>query len=189
MNVRHAFGRLQGRKTLLTVLALVLVLGMVIGGTMALLIANSSKVTNTFVPGEVTGTIEEEKDDDSKNSVKIQNTGNVKAYVRVAVVANEVDETLTKILGPYDVSAYLAGAGWVKHGGFYYYTTPVDPQGKTGELLTGSIPLKVTVEGVTHYYQVTIAAELIQADGVAADGTTKAVVDAWGVDPFTLGGD
>ncbi len=164
----------------------VLLLGAMIGGTVAFLTAVSRNVVNTFTPGTVTGEIEEVKDSDSKDSVKIKNTGNVEAYVRVAVVGNEVDETLASVIGAYDVSSHLAGSGWVKNGNYYYYTGKVAAGALTGELLTSPIPLMVTAGNETHYYRVTVAAELIQADGKTANGV-KAVVDAWGVDPDALG--
>ncbi len=154
-------------------LALVLILVCTVGGTVAYLVAHTDPVTNTFTPGNVTCDVVEEFNTEktAKTSVKVQNTGNVPAYIRVAVVANTVDEQ-GNITGAADENILknaLAASGWTKNGDYYYYNTAVDPNGLTGELLKNRIEL----EGI----QVTILASAIQST------PTDAVQEAWGYVP------
>lgn len=152
-------------------LALVLILVGTVGGTVAYLATHTKPVVNTFTPGEVTCKVEETVDNGVKSSVKVQNTGNVPAYIRVAVVANTVDAQ-GNITGAADENILknaLAASGWTKNGDYYYYNTAVDPNGLTGELLKNSIEL----EGI----QVTILASAIQST------PTDAVQEAWGYVP------
>ena len=74
-------------------LALVLILVCTVGGTVAYLVAQTDPVVNTFTPGKVSCQVEEEfKDNDTvKTKAVVKNTGNVPAYIRVAVVANTID--------------------------------------------------------------------------------------------------
>lgn len=152
-------------------LALVLILVGTVGGTVAYLATHTKPVVNTFTPGEVTCKVEETVDNGVKSSVKVQNTGNVPAYIRVAVVANTVDAQ-GNITGAADENILknaLAASGWTKNGDYYYYNTAVDPNGLTGELLKNSIEL----DGI----QVTILASAIQST------PTDAVQEAWGYVP------
>jgi hypothetical protein len=72
-------------KTVILFAALLIVIGAAVNGSVAFLFTNTDDVINTFVPGSVTGEITETFNADSKTSAKIKNTGNVTAYVRVAV--------------------------------------------------------------------------------------------------------
>lgn len=160
-------------KRLALLLALVLILVGTVGGTVAYLVTHTDPVKNTFTPGNVTCDVVEEFNTEktAKTSVKVQNTGNVPAYIRVAVVANTVDEQ-GNITGAADENILknaLAASGWTKNGDYYYYNTAVDPNGLTGELLKNSIEL----EGI----QVTILASAIQST------PTDAVQEAWGYVP------
>ena len=148
-------------------LALVLILVCTVGGTVAYLVAQTDPVTNTFTPGEVSCQVEEKFEGNNvKTKAVVENTGNVPAYIRVAVVANTIDaqgnitgmETL-----PTD---WLNDEYWTKIGDFYYYKGVVQPGAVTENLLTaGGIPLT----GI----QVTILASAIQSMPDAA------VEDAW----------
>ena len=147
-------------------LALVLILVCTVGGTVAYLVANTDPVTNTFTPGKVSCQVEEEfKDNDTvKTKAVIKNTGNVPAYIRVAVVANTVDGD--NITGMADLSeGWLNDEYWTKSGDFYYYKGVVQPGEKTDNLLKTGINL----DGI----QVTILASAIQSMPDAA------VEDAW----------
>lgn len=149
-------------------LALVLILVCTVGGTVAYLVAHTDPVTNTFTPGKVSCQVEEEFNTEktAKTSVKVQNTGNVPAYIRVAVVANTVDED-GNITGMADLSQvdWLNEANWTKSGDFYYYKGVVQPGAVTADLLKNGIPLT----GI----QVTILASAIQSMPDAA------VEEAW----------
>lgn len=156
------------RKGLTGLLALVLVLALAIGGTIAFLTLKTETKTNTFTPSQVTADVEEDVKDGIKSNVQVKNTGDTPAYIRVAVIANSVDEA-GNIIGSADVSASLCGSNWTAGSdGYYYYNGVVAPGALTdGNLLKSDINL----EGK----QVTILAEAIQAE------PAKAVTEAWGM--------
>lgn len=162
----------NGKKPLLMIAALVLVVALSIGLTSAFL---TSKVglTNTFTPGKVSCEVKETVQNKVKSDIVVQNTGDIPAYIRVAVVANTVDAE-GNITGNVENFTFDLGGGWTKNGGYYYCNTPVVPGDQTADLLDSSI----TLDGV----QVTVLAQAIQAHGVNSDGES-AVFDAWGVVP------
>ncbi len=145
------------KKAAAIVIAAVLLLTAAIGGAVAFLADTTSAVSNTFVPAQVTCQVNETVTNNVKTSVTIKNTGDIDAYIRVAVVGNAVDGD-GNVTGNLDMSSYLAGSGWTKSGDFWYWGAKVSPNALTGELLTGSIDLN----GNT----VTILAEAIQAEGM-----------------------
>lgn len=157
------------RKSPLALLVLVMVMvGLVAGGTLAYLLTSTNAITNTFTPASTTPDIVEEFDGTEKSSIIIQNSGTAAAYIRVALVGNTVDAS-GHVTGGFDVSVTTLGANWVKASdGYYYYTLPVAGGYSTGELLGSKI---VLAEGQT----VTVLAQSIQAEPAAA------VQEAWGV--------
>ncbi len=152
------------KKAAALLIAAILLLTAVVGGALALLLDTSDAVTNTFTPAHVTCAVTETVADNVKSSVKIKNTGDIDAYIRVAAVGNTVDAN-GNVTGNFDLSTYLAASGWTKSGNYYYWNAKVAPNALTGELLTGNISL----DG----HLVTILAEAIQADGMP--GVTDAV--------------
>lgn len=152
-------------------LALVLILVGTVGGTVAYLVTHTAPVKNTFTPGNVTCDVVEEFNTEktAKTSVKVQNTGNVPAYIRVAVVANTVDEQ-GNITGAATLPEnWLNTTNWTEKDGYYYYNGVVQPDEVTpGDLLKRGINL----DGI----QVTILASAIQS------APAKAVNEAWGMD-------
>ena len=139
-------------------LALALILVCTVGGTVAYLVAHTDPVVNTFTPGEVSCQVEEKFEGNNvKTEAVVKNTGNVPAYIRVAVVANTVDEN-GDITGMADLSQvdWLNEANWTEgNDGFYYYKGVVQPGDVTENLLKNGIPLT----GI----QVTILASAIQS--------------------------
>ena len=164
--------KLNKKRSLGVVLALVMLVVAVAGTTIAYLSHSSNPVVNTFSPSAITCEIEETVGGGVKSSVMVKNTGETAAFIRVAVIANTVDGE-GSITGPANVDSYLGGANWVKSGMYYYYTQPVSPNETTGELLKSSIDLT----GI----QVSILAEAIQSEPVSA------AQSAWGVSPASLG--
>ena len=63
-----------------------------ISGSLAWLISAPGPVVNEFIPGEVTIQVDEKFDGSTKSDVRIKNTGNVPAYIRVALVPAWVDD-------------------------------------------------------------------------------------------------
>ena len=105
----------NGKKPLLMIAALALVVALSIGLTSAFLTSQQG-LTNTFTPGKVSCEVVEDVRENYKTSIKVQNISEndyekanlVPAYIRVAVVANTVDEN-GNIAGSADVSGSLGG--------------------------------------------------------------------------------
>lgn len=162
--------RAGGRKKPLTLfVALVLLLTLAVGGSLAWLVSNDD-VTNTMVPGQVPITIHEKFDGTRKSDVYVTNDGNIQAFIRVAIIANAVDEQGNVTVG--DKPSFTVSSDWTKIDSYYYYNGIVEPNGgKTAYLFT---------DPVTFNGEINILAESIQVlGGVTSDGSAS--VDAWGV--------
>lgn len=158
----------RGRAAALGAL-LVLALFAGAAGAQALLIDAAQELPNTFTPGRVTCAVEETFDGRVKRDVRVKNTGNADAYIRVALVTY-----LTGADGAVDGAQaapaleFAPGEGWVLHeDGYYYYTQPVAPGAQTGALI-GSLTL---APGQV----VDVIASAVQS------APARAVADAWGV--------
>ena len=154
------------KKPLTLFVALVLLLTLAVGGSLAWLVSNDD-VTNTMEPGKVPIEIVEQIEGTTKTSITIKNTGNIDAYIRVAVVANAVDENGNVTVGT--APTLNLGENWQKlDDGYYYYKGIVAPKASTTSL--GSINFTNA--------EVNILAESIQVlGGVNSDGSAS--VDAW----------
>lgn len=120
-----------------TLLLIVAVSVFTLKGSWAWLTSSADK-TNVFTPGNVTTEIEEEFDHETKKDVKVKNTGNTDAYIRVALVpgwkigngdlsAREIKDT--------DYAMDLNLTDWFKAGDYYYYKYEVAPEGLTTNLI------------------------------------------------------
>lgn len=156
-------------RTVMVALALVLVLGLAIGGTIAYLVTNTDSITNTFTPGGTTPGIEEKVENSVKESIVIENKGNIPAYIRVMLVGNTVDAE-GNVTGGF-TPEFTPGDNWVKGSdGYYYYKTPVAANEKTNDLLASGTSITVG-ENET----VTVLAQSIQAE------PTSVVESTWKV--------
>lgn len=138
-------------------LALVLILVGTVGGTVAYLVTHTDPVKNTFTPGEVSCQVDEKFNEEKtvKTEAVVKNTGNVPAYIRVAVVANTIDAQ-GNITGMQTLpDNRLNTEDWTKSGDFYYYKGVVQPGNVTNDLLKTGIDLTDI--------QVTILASAIQS--------------------------
>ena len=158
-----------GRRPLLLLVSLVLILALAVGGTVAWLNSSSGPVTNTMTPGQVPITINETFDGTTKSGVSVTNKGNIDAYIRVAIVANAVNAEGNVVAGNKPVYT-INTANWQELDGYYYYKGAVAPDDTTEELFTGD----VTVTGG----ELNILAESIQVLG--GYGGETASVYAWG---------
>lgn len=168
---RPAASRRAGgsKKPLTLFVALVLLLTLTVGGSLAWLVSNDD-VTNSMVPGQVPIKIDEEISGTTKTKITIQNTGNIDAYIRVAVVANKVDKDGNITIGTAPTLNLNTDKWQQLSDGYYYYKGVVAPGASTDSL--GSISF-VDAE-------VNILAESIQVlGGTSGDGSAS--VDAWGV--------
>lgn len=172
------------KKTILMLAAMALLLTVTVGSTIAYLWTSTPAVTNTFTPASSGTDITEDFKDNVKNTVQIKNTGDVKSYIRAAVVVtwqNENGEVLGEVpVKDTDYSITWTRAGWtdLQRDGFYYYNTVVEPGKSTGVLFTDCKPLKAAPkDGYTLHVE--IIAQSIQAEPISA------VQEAWNWTPST----
>lgn len=179
----------RSKKTGMLFLSLLLVIGMVVGGTVAWLSTKSAPITNTFLLSHVSCSVTEEFNGTTKSNVNVINTGDIDAYIRVKLVTYRVNDKEQHIGGTAEIPPFTPGNGWVKKGDYYYYTKPVAPDEQPEISLIDSITLTGSYDDADDAdggkQAIDVMAEAIQANGVADNGT-KAVVEAWGVDPETL---
>lgn len=173
--------RVRMNRTAILFMAIIMLIGAVIGSTVAYLITNTDPVENQFTYAGVSCEVKEDFNETEKKNVKITNTGSTDAYIRATYVVNWVDSATGNIVAsvPKGYSYELTenpGGMWRKDGdGYFYYLTPVAPSESTpGSLLT----CKVTYpENPEYRLSVEILATAIQST------PAKAVEEAWGVTP------
>lgn len=180
----------KGGKLATLTLVLVLLLGLVVGGTVAFLVTHTAQVDNTFTPAEVKISIDENIANNKKTSIQIQNDKTDEAipvYVRATLVSNWADKDEKICINHSGDELVLdLGENWVKGSdGYYYYTQPVAVGAKTDNLLSENSYIELIAADDGCSLQVEVIASAIQADGVTGDGI-NAVVDAWGIDPSIL---
>ncbi len=175
------------KRVVLLCLAAVLVVAAAIGGTLAWLTSTPNSITNTFVPGEVPNLVTEDPfDGTTKSNVRVQNTGNVDAYIRVALVPiwrNVSDNNGAGIAATLSQLTFTGfpGTKWTEGtDGYYYYEDRVTP-GASTEALIGTAKVNVTHEG--KYLELQILSQSIQADGMGAESAQEAF--AIGLDATT----
>lgn len=178
--------RVMKTKKPVALVAILVLLCCAVAGTVAYLVTSTGPVTNTFTPASVTTEVVEEFNGQTKSNVKIQNTGDIDAYIRVAVIVNWADENGNVYGGAtpvadtdykidYNKSDWFQGSD-----GYYYCKTAVKSVKQdasdcyTPVLINSCYPVaRQAPEG--YALQVTILADGIQS--VPAD----AVRQAWGV--------
>lgn len=166
---------LNGRLTAM-VIATVMLLALAIGGTVAWLTDKSPAIVNTFTPSKVSCEVEEDFNarDGIKSNVKVKNTSDIPAFIRVKLVTYRTNGKGQHIGGTAELPSFTPGSGWVEHNGYYYYTQPVQPQNFTG-ILIDEIQLKDPYMDADGGRQaIDVMAEAIQSVPEAA------VQDAWG---------
>ena len=162
------------RKTILLLTAVVMILTVAVGGTVAYLTTRTGEVKNTFEPAYVVPEIQEKFDGTVKKEVQIKNAGNVSAYIRVALIGNWCDAA-GNILKSAEVD--VNEAGWSEGSdGYYYYNTAVSAGEFTGYLIGTSGYQPTTKPANADHFQLEILAQAIQAEGI--QGATSAQ-DAW----------
>ena len=179
--MKRIFNGSGGRKAAL-ILSLCLIFALAVGTTVALLVAHTNAVTNTFTAAESGTHIEEVTKDGVKSSIIVENTGTATSYVRVKLVMNWVDDKENVVSGDNLPKVSLKeGSDWfLGTDGIYYYTKPVAPKGQTSNLLEGN-PIKQEKAPDGCHLEVTVLAESIQA------APSTAVQQSWDVyvDPAT----
>lgn len=187
--MKRIFNGSGGRKAAL-ILSLCLIFALAVGTTVALLVAHTNAVTNTFTAAKSEITIKEDVGNGEKSSIQVENIGTATSYVRVKLVMNWVDGNGNVVSGDNLPPVTLnSDNSWFRGSdGIYYYTKPVAPKdaetGKvTSNLLQEGNPITEPTEGKPEgcHLEVTVLAESIQA------APSEAVIKSWGVgvDPET----
>ena len=119
------------RKAPVALVAILVLLCCAVAGTVAFLVTKTDSVVNTFTPSKVTTYVEEEFNGQTKSNFKIQNTGDIDAYIRVAVIVNWADDKGNVSGTPVKDSDYVmdlnidtgttTNAPWFKGSDGYYY--------------------------------------------------------------------
>lgn len=144
--------------------------------------------TNRFIPAEVSCAVREKLDNNEvtgvaavgseKSDIRVENTGNVKEFIRLRLVSYYVDangDIVGTVSSQYPTlslkNGWIAGANHT-----YYYPFPTDPGGMT-EILCEPFPLGQTQleNGSTVYQVIEVIAEAVQAEPISA------VREVWGV--------
>ena len=162
-------------RILLIILIASLVVSLILCGTvLAYMFKQTEYKNNEFIPANVSCKVVEEFNGKQKTSIKVKNTGNIDAYLRVRFVSYWVDSDGNVVAKPSSMPEINMAAGWLKgENNTYYYKTPVSPTNQTESLLSSPIILQNDADG---YMQVIdVFAEAIQSK------PHNAVSDSWGV--------
>lgn len=161
--------------------SLLILATVIVGGTFAYLATKTTDVINTFTPANVPIEVVEKFDGKTKTDVKIQNDGNIPAYIRATYVVNWATET-GEIWGtPPTAAEYTIDVNtdqWVKHSdGYYYYVTgAVDPEDQTDNFINScSLEDDVNPPESGYYLRVDILAQSVQSE------PADAIEELWGV--------
>ena len=173
--------RVMKTKQPVALVALLVLLCCTVAGTLAYLVDKSGPVTNTFTPAHVSTAVDETFENGVKSDVKIQNTGNIDAYIRAAIIINwasdsETEKNVVSGIVPKEGTDYTIDwtkVNWIKVGDYYYYTQKVAAKGTTEQLFTNCKLLDGATVPDGYHLQVTILADGIQAEPV------HVVADVW----------
>ena len=160
--------------------AVALIATLAVGGTLAWLSAYTQPVKNTFVMGTVPPQVTESFDHQVKKDVAVTNTGNIPAYIRVALVCTWQDDdgnvvgepaSLDNLTIDWGGEGTELGNNWIQIGDYYYYTQPVAAGATTSNLID-----KAEVKTANGYrMNLQVIADSIQAN------PTSVVEEQWGV--------
>ena len=164
-------------RTTVLLMAILMLIGVVAGSTVAYLIDKTGEVANTFEYAKVSCRVDESFDGKTKQNVQVTNTGTIDAYIRATYVVNWLDSAgniVASVPGGYSYNlAVNPNSKWKEIGGYYYYPDPVAPNGSTeGSLLTCTVTYP---ENPEYTLSVEILATAVQSQPASA------VTDAWGV--------
>ena len=171
----------------LLIAAATLCIAAAVGLTLAFMFKKAEK-TNRFIPAKVSCAVREKTDGSEvtgiaavgseKSDIRVENTGNVKEFIRLRLVSYYVDangDIVGTVSSQYPTlslkNGWIAGANHT-----YYYRFPVKPGGMT-EILCEPFSLGHTQleNGTTVYQVIEVIAEAVQAE------PSDAAQEVWGV--------
>ena len=189
--MKHLKKHRPGRaKALLLIASLAVLLTATVGSTAAWLVSKPAAVENDFVPGKVACQVLEDFGVESgtsvKRNVRVKNTGNTDAYIRVLLVFTWKDDKGNIFSNkPQEGKDYQIVmddlTDWIMQksdaGLYFYYKKPVAPDAETSKLIDSlrQIAGVTGPENGTYKLSVDILADAVQAN------PPQAVKDSWGV--------
>ena len=177
--------RVRMNRTAVLCMAIIMLIGAVVGSTVAYLITNTGPVENKFAYASVSCEVKEDFNGNTKENVQITNTGSTDAYIRATYVVNWLDAQGNIVASVPEGYSYTLtenpDSKWTKgNDGYFYYLSPVAPNMSTpGSLLTCTV---THPENPEYTLSVEILATAIQST------PAKAVTEAWGAG-FSIGAD
>lgn len=192
--MKHLKKHRPGRaKALLLIASLAVLLTATVGSTAAWLVSKPAAVENNFVPGKVACQVLEDFGKGNgtyvKSNVRVKNTGNTDAYIRVLLVftwkdkdgnifSNKPQEGIDYQINMDNM--YLTD--WIMQksdaGLYFYYKKPVAPEEETSKLIDSLRQIAGVTGPENGKYKLSVD---VLADAVQAD-PPQAVKDSWGVD-------
>lgn len=169
--------RIRMNKLAILFIAVVMLIGAVVGSTVAFLVTNTEPVENKFTYANISTGITEYFDGTTKNNVKVTNTGDTLAFVRATYIVTWRDASgniVNSVPDGYTYELTVNPDGkWQPVGNYYYYPYAIG----TNESTAGSLlNCKVThPENPEYFLNVEIVASAIQST------PEDAVKEAWGV--------
>ena len=190
--MKHLKKHRPGRaKALLLIASLAVLLTATVGSTAAWLVSKPAAVENDFVPGKVACQVLEDFGTESgtsvKRNVRVKNTGNTDAYIRVLLVFTWKDDAGNIFSNkPQEGKDYQIVmddlTDWIMQksdaGLYFYYKKPVAPSAETGKLIDSLRQIAGVTGPENGKYKLSVD---ILADAVQAD-PPEAVKESWGVD-------
>ena len=173
--------RVRMNRTAVLFMAIIMLIGTVIGSTVAFLITNTGPVENKFAYANVSCEVEEDFNESTeKKNVRITNTGSTNAYIRATYVVNWLDaegNIVASVPEGYSYSLTENPDGkWTEgNDGYFYYLSPVAPGASTPRSLLTCMVTRP--ENPEYRLSVEIIATAIQST------PAEAVTEAWGVTP------
>lgn len=162
-------------------LVALLVLTMASGSVFAYMKAKTPVVENMIVPASVNCEIKETFTNNEKTSIKVKNTGNIEAYLRICfvtywvntdendneIIVSEPSKNITDF--PFDDKKWKKGSNNI-----YYYTEAIAP-GAEIEFLKNGEKIILEVDANGNRQVIEVFAEAIQSL------PAEAVTESWGV--------
>lgn len=180
--------RIRMNKLAILFIAVVMLIGAVVGSTVAFLVTETAPVENKFTYASVSCAVSETFNGTTKENVQIKNTGTTDAYIRATYVVNWLnkDGSIAPVPQGTIPNGYTLSISenpdkaWTKGtDGYFYYLTPVASEGLTdGSLVNCTVTYPQGVEP-EYILSVEILATAVQST------PAKAVQEAWGVTPVS----
>ena len=173
--------RIRMNKLAILFIAVVMLIGAVVGSTVAFLVTKTAPVENKFTYASVSCAVKETFNGTTKENVQIQNTGTTDAYIRATYVVSWLnkDGSIAPVPQGTTPDGYTLSISenpdnaWTKGtDGYFYYLKPVAPGDftKDGSLVYCSV---VYPENAEYTLSVEILATAVQST------PANAVREAW----------